>query len=184
VEHGKITLGCDNEGAIKALDADRVYTSKWSSYDILFQIQKELTTSPAEWTFNHVKGYQDDETNYTELDDWAKANIIVDKMAKNEMTKYVNEGCPIIEPLPTKGNIWKLKIDGKIITKNVMKEIDRSQWERKIKTYWSNKMGTEELDIIDWDIFKRTNTLVTRSKRQWRTKHVAGIGPTANKLYQ
>ena len=47
-----------------------------------------------------------------------------DKMAKNEMTKYVNEGCPIIEPSPTKGNIWKLKIDGKIITKNVMKEID------------------------------------------------------------
>ena len=184
VTSGLITLGCDNEGAIKAISPDREYNSQWNSYDLLFQIRKELKNSPVQWKFKHVKGHQDDHKNEEELDEWAVANILADKMAKREMKKYLKDGCPYIKPLKIEGNVWQLQIDDKTVVKNIMSEVRKHQWDRPLKQYWSKKLGTQDTKLIDWDIFTRSNKMITRSKRQWRTKHVAGIGPTANKLFQ
>ena len=184
ITDGSITLGCDNEGAIKAIDMTKEYNSQWNSYDILFQIRKELKRSPVKWTFKHVKGHQDEHQHEDQLDEWALANISADKMAKREMKKYLEEGCPYIKPLKIDGDMWQLKIGEDTVVKNIMSEVLKHKWDMPLKQYWAAKMGAQDINMIDWDIFTRTNKMVTRSKRQWRSKHVAGIGPTANKLFQ
>jgi hypothetical protein len=131
-----------------------------------------------------VKGHQDEVNQEDESDEWAVANITADRLAKNAMSTYDDEGSPFIEPLKVKGNIWQLKIDGKTISKNIMREIQKHKWDKSLKMYWAHKMGTQDVDMIDWDILTQSNKMVTRSKRQWRTKHMAGIGPTADKLFQ
>ena len=104
-------------------------------------------------------------------------------MAKHEMKRYIEEGCPYVKPMTIKGNIWQVKIEGKTVVKNIVREIQHHKWDLPLKRYWASKLGTQDVKDIGWDILTRTDKMVTRLKRQWRTKHVAGIGPTANKLF-
>ena len=39
IQKGLVTLGCDSEGAIKAISGTRPVTSRWNSYDILARIK-------------------------------------------------------------------------------------------------------------------------------------------------
>ena len=56
-----------------------------------------------------MKGHQDEVNQEDDLDEWAVAKITADQLAKNAMSKYVDEGSPFIIPLKVKGNIWQLK---------------------------------------------------------------------------
>ena len=42
----------------------------------------------------------------------------------------MNEGCPFVKPMKIQGNKWQAKIDGKIIFKNIMKEIHQNIWDK------------------------------------------------------
>ena len=68
IQKGSVTLGCDSEGAIKAVSGTRPVTSRWNSYDILARIKQEIRLSTLEWKFKHVYGHQDKKRKKKNLD--------------------------------------------------------------------------------------------------------------------
>ena len=121
IHTGKVTLKCDCKGAIQAIQGDRIVSSHWNSYDLLYHIQKEIRHSPIAWEFKWVRGHQD--WKKKDLDIWAQTNIAADKDAKRYW-QYVNQnGIPTIEYSKEDYDLWKVCIDGKVITKNIPKLI-------------------------------------------------------------
>ena len=54
IDKGETVIGCDCEGAIKALWGDREPTCIWNSYDILSRIKEEMKDSNIEFSFRHI----------------------------------------------------------------------------------------------------------------------------------
>ena len=183
---GKVTLGCDCKGAIQAIQGGRVISSRWNSYDLLYHIQKEIRQSPIDWEFKWVRGHQDRKKKKKDLDIWAQTNIEADKDAKRYW-QYVNRhGVPTIEYSKDDCGLWKVCIDGKVITKNIPKRIYNHYWIKRAKKYWKRRFNltSQQINDIDWSIFKRAQMASTQAKRIWRSKHMQNIGPTANNMYR
>ena len=47
--------------------------------------------------FRHVNSHQDDVKAFEELDEWETANYWADRLAKDALREYMEEGCPTIE---------------------------------------------------------------------------------------
>jgi hypothetical protein len=67
-------------------------------------IRYHMHNSPFTWEANHVKGHQDDKSDTDDLDNWAVANILVDKNAKEELQlhRYISDESIL------KGAPWRL----------------------------------------------------------------------------
>ena len=71
--------------------------------------------------FKHVDGHQDDIKKYKDRDEWEKANVEADTLAKQALLKYTNQGCPSIDTPITQGDKWALIIDGEQIMSRIKK---------------------------------------------------------------
>ena len=108
IHKGSVTLGCDSEGAIKAVSSTRPVTSRWNSYDILERIKKEIRISTLEWTFKHVYGHQDKKRKKKKIDNWATTNIAADKEAKRKWVRYKQAGFPTIPYNAEAYGLWRI----------------------------------------------------------------------------
>ena len=186
ISKGKVTLGCDCKGAIQAVQGGRIISSRWNSYDLLYHIQKAIRDSPIEWEFRWVRGHQDRKKQKKKLGIWALTNIEADKDAKRHW-RYINRyGVPDIEYSKEDCALWRVCIDGKIITKKIPTRIYNHHWIRKAKKFWKRRFNltSQQINEIDWSIFKRAQMASTQAKRIWRTKHMQNIGPTASNLHR
>jgi hypothetical protein len=112
VEKGSMTIGCDCEGAIKACESYKTPTCRWTSYDIVCRIKYEKSKwKNFKCKFRHVNSHQDDITKFEELDNWEKANVEADLLAKKTLLTYVTKGCPPIKTDIQKGDKWALLVD-------------------------------------------------------------------------
>ena len=147
-------LGCDCEGAIKAVSNTRPVTSQWNSYDILEQIKKEIRLSTVKWTFQHVYGHQDKKCKKKNLDIWATTNIAVNKEAKRKWARYKTDGFPVV-PYDAEGcGLWQVTINGKTITKNIPICLYNHQWIHHAKCYWKRRFGitSDQVNMTDWSM--------------------------------
>ena len=96
IQKGSVTLGCNSEGAIKAVSGTRPVTSRWNSYDILARIKQEIRQSTVEWKFKHVYGHQDKKHKKKNLDIWATTNIAADQEGKRKWAQYKKDSFPTI----------------------------------------------------------------------------------------
>ena len=187
VPKGTLTIGCDCEGAIKACESYKKPTCRWTSYDIACRIKYEI----GEWHgfkcyFKHVDGHQDDIKKYEDLDEWEKANVEADSLAKKALLKYTTQGCPTIDTPITQGDKWAMMIDGEQITSRIKKTIYNRKWKEQGKKYWTEKMGIHPIykHKVDWEVIKRTSKMCTGQKRKIRSKHMANIGPVGSVLHR
>ena len=84
---GTCTLACDNKGALSASFGWKTPNPNWKCFDIVSMIRSQLRASTIVWKHRHVKGHQDDEETFRDLDAQSQANIIADEKAKNEWKK-------------------------------------------------------------------------------------------------
>ena len=185
IERGATVIGCDCEGAIKALWGDREPTCRWNSYDILSRIKEEMDDSNIEFSFRHIKGHQDDNKEEEDLDEWEKANVQADKEAKAYLRVYVRSGCPRITDNLRRSDRWKLKIDGEHVVTDVSKALYDACWKHKGQAFWYRRwrIQDDQQGDVDWKVFESTQKLSSGAKRKWRTKHMANIGPVATVLH-
>ena len=96
---------CDNKGALASSFGYKKINPRWKCYDLLCMTCFQLKNSPLKWTHKHVKGHQDNNTTYENLDIISQANVDVDTLAKIELlrNRQVDDG----KVLP--GQCWKLK---------------------------------------------------------------------------
>ena len=186
IHKGSVTLGCDSEGAIKAVSSTRPVTSRWNSYDILERIKKEIRLSTVEWKFKHVYGHQDKKCKKKTLDIWATTNIAADKEAKRKWARYKQASFPTIPYNAEACGLWRDTINGKTITKKIPTRIYNHRWIHRAKSFWKRRFGitSDQVNMIDWSIFKRAQNGTSQPKRMWRTKHMSHTGPTGVNLHR
>jgi hypothetical protein len=77
-------VGCNGKSALNHIfneatgyDAD----INGADYDMISSIQMAIQQSPVCWSYQHVKGHQDDDGT-RRLDWWARLNVEIDDLAK------------------------------------------------------------------------------------------------------
>jgi len=83
IGHGSISFGCDGLGPLHRC-FDLWYTPSPSTphYDLIKAIQFALAQSPITWSWQHIRGHQDETIEISALDQWACLNIEMDSQAK------------------------------------------------------------------------------------------------------
>ena len=181
ITQGSITAKCDGEGTINILHQMYHITKNGRKhYDIIQALYSAIKVSPIQWTFEHLKGHQDNHISYSQLDRWAQLNVQADILAKQEMTRILTNGGREGNNLPIPYNrcriFWKTDqgIDEPISSHLSDTLIERIQ-SNKIKCYWETKrkLGPETSEKIDWEALKKSAKHYTRGK--WLSKYVTGI---------
>ena len=87
----KFEIWCDNKSVLQVLDATRKPSIvKLSNYEgKLVQQTRHLLSHFSDAALNHVKGYQDNDSRYEDLDYQSRLNIDCDREAKKAMCASV-----------------------------------------------------------------------------------------------
>ena len=92
MKHGitidKIYISGDNNEALKAMFIDDKISCTKSSFNIIQMIQHQSRVPPLIWKKQFVDRHQDKKKKYKDLDDWGKANIQADALAKCYMVTH------------------------------------------------------------------------------------------------
>ena len=88
-----IEVGCDGEEAFRVASRFAYApNNKISHHNIVTKLHYLINSSPINWTFRHVRGYQDDSKALNDLDIWERLNIKADSLAKVQLWDYIEEG--------------------------------------------------------------------------------------------
>ena len=99
------------------------------------------------WIPKWVKGHQDVQRQYSELDTWAKLNIAMDELAKHHWTT-LNTHRPAPFSLPPSNEVWSVWSQGQRVTKWDKPTMDQLYYNPAALTYWDQKFAHfEELDF-------------------------------------
>jgi hypothetical protein len=176
---GSCTLSCDNKGALAASFGWKTPNPNWKCFDIVSMIRLQLRNAPIQWNYSHVKGHQDDEETFTDLDSESQANVIADEQVKEEWKKEI---IPRISNAD--GQPWTITCQGTILTGNVEKRLRHILYEEKMKKWWMEKCNLEiqEEELIDWEAYASFRKLTPRWRNTWAVKYGAGLLPTGHNL--
>jgi hypothetical protein len=78
----EITLACDCWSALLNVFIHSFDSPSQAQYDLVHACRLLIRNSPIKWTPHHVKGHQDDDIAYAELDRWGQLNVNMDNLAK------------------------------------------------------------------------------------------------------
>ena len=180
VTSGGITIGCDGLGAIEVISKtrDTKYTIKNNRkhFDLLATI-KQLTKYIPNITINftHVKGHQDDENEYHELDRLSQLNVLADEIAGDMMKAQTSLGLPRLNWLPCDPcpiYIVNREGDQVRICSHLLNTLRDEVTKKKIRNYWSHKhkYDPRQEKLIDWELFARSRNMISKTKATWGSK--------------
>jgi hypothetical protein len=89
IQHGKITIGCNGQGAIQVVTTYDKWSSLHKHFDLISSIQTSIVHSLTKWKFCHIKGHQDDILNYNKLNHLEQLNIATDFTAKEKLSAMI-----------------------------------------------------------------------------------------------
>ena len=181
IQDGLCTHYCDNKGALSASFGWKRPNPRWASYDLVSLIRFHVQISPIQWKGVHVKGHQDDDVPYEDLDNVSQGNIDADNLAEEERLLGRN-----IDNRRIPGQPWKLMCDGKEVSGNYERRIRTYLYEDKMKNFWREKFGltSEQADTIAWKTFQRSNTSCKDWERVWMMKYNSRIGGVRKNMKQ
>ena len=175
IQHGAATIGLDGEQALIEASGDWPLCPSRADFDMLTDIRAKIKRLPIQINWRWIKGHQDDDVSYDDLDEWAKANVLVDNIAKAYWNHVATTG-----PEPTAHRFgdeaWALYVDGGKIGKFDKQRLYKSIYEEKVMTYWTrkSKRQLEAICTVDWELCGAAFTRLTISKQRRVTKHASG----------
>ena len=182
VQTGTITHGVDNNAALRNCFGPEEPDTSTPCFHMVKRIRNEIKQSPFTWIGKKVKAHQDDDKNYEDLDSWAKANVIADKVAKNHLKRIQNKPRQIHHMKESEG--WTVALNGSTVTSKFEKKIIAHCTETTAKQYWYKRMGIQEQaqENMDWVVFQKTNKNMSPNKHLFILKHSAGIAATGRNM--
>jgi hypothetical protein len=180
---GSVTVGCDCKGAIAAVKKVGRINSRWNSYDVLSRIQQELRSTRIKFAFKYIKGHQDSYKQDEELDDWEKANVKADTLAKEYLTDFGQSTSGFLPPI-TSSDMWVICQNSQPIVRDISKRIYYNVWGALGQHFWIKKLriNSASEDCIDWSILSTVSKLVPEYKRQRYIKVMADVAPVGKTL--
>ena len=183
IKEGAIVLGCDGIQALRHVDQSCDITNpRMPQFDLLSATRNALRICPVQVKMKHVKGHQDDDWEAV-LDRWATLNVAADDGAKEHWYRTVNMGH---QQHRIFDKTWAITIGGTKICTRLDKTIREARHAGKILKYWEEKgrFGNGNKADIDWETAGSAMKTVTRTRRQWVTKHVSGFCATGKMMRQ
>lgn len=185
ITQGKITLGCDGEGALKAIQLNYTVTkSARKHFDLIYAIRQAIQCSPLKWNFTHVKGHQDDEVSWEKLDRWARLNVMADQCAKQFLTTSLRSGMdltPLLTsdiPYQSSSIRWSSPTSPESsISSQLVKTLHKKINSAPIRQYWEKKKKFSPMGKahIDWETRSRSHSSLTFQRNQWLSKWLTGF---------
>ena len=182
---GTIELKCDGKSAVEIVNYLHQTTNpSRKHFDVIESINEALKRSPLTWTFNHVYGHQDGNTDVSSLDDWAFFNVIADTKAKDKLKTIVATVPHWPDNRPTsipykKCTVYSTDESGKQfkVGSNLRQTVYNQIHTRDIREYWVKK-GQIQLASkreIDWEVSAKGSNMLGNERKKWLSKWVSGI---------
>jgi hypothetical protein len=144
-----------------------------SNHDILKAIRYELCHSNIKWTGSYIKGHQDDQIPFHNLDRPSQLNVIMDQKAKNFLASITESH----RHYDVYSNSWRLRIGNHPVIHDFDRTIYDIAHTPVVKQYWMNKSRIQDQHFtsVNW---QRLGTALDRmpfSRRIFCTKHTSGM---------
>ncbi len=173
----------DNQGLIRRVMTSLAYDSPYpnstldADWDVVNEIVTTLQKMPIQHSFQHVKGHQDDKTEYADLPLNAKLNVDADAEAGEYRYNYP-ESRPRVPRLPS--NPAQLHIRGITVSSHYRTEIEKASSLHQLRAYIQekNKWTQTEMDYLNWAAERKALGRMSARKTQL-TKMCHKILPTA-----
>ena len=126
-----------------------------------------------------------DPTDTSQLDQWAKINIAMDKIAKRRRRREEKQQTRI-HPGEIDGELWPIYINDTKIVANTRDKILEHCRRRRSQRYWSTRHSRHQPGIIQPPIARRSLAQATKSlhpaARIWKLKHATGRCAVAQRM--
>ena len=185
VETGQCTIKSDNAEAVNI--AQKLKTSEYpkstaASFDLLRILQKEIKNTEVNFAFAWVRGHQDRDKLYEELENGARANCRADALAAKMIKGKRNVESPRMDR-EEGPSLWvkNKKIHSKLY-RNILDHIKGQELDQ----YWWKKgrYKREMTDKIDWKALEGATKKLRFTDQVILTKLLANIAPTAETMYK
>jgi hypothetical protein len=183
ITNGEITLACDCWSALLNVFLHSFDSPSQAQYDLVHACRLLIRNSPIKWKPHHVKGHQDDDIAYAELDRWGQLNVDMDNLAKQHW-RHINQEQRRYFSLPptTEWSLWRNTT--RITTWSETSGLELI-YQQPSQGYWKKKqrIPLEQPDpqwCMTYNAFNNTH----KPSKLWLTKWLTGWLPTGNKLLQ
>ena len=175
IQTGAITIGLDGEQALISASEDWPLNPESPDHDLLTDIRAKVRRQPITVHWKWIKGHQDDFGSEDPLDEWAKANIFVDSLAKTYWNHLNDTGfCPA--PQRFGDESWSIAFQDRKLSSLNKKALYHAIVEPVSKAYWQERghMSDSNIQNIDWELVGKAFKNLTFGKQRRVTKHAAG----------
>jgi hypothetical protein len=176
IRSGSITIGLDGDQALIQASGDWPLHPSQADFDMLHDIREKLKRLPITVRWKWIEGHQDDHVDYEDLDDWAKANVLVDNVAKAYWNHVLQMGeSPAAKPLGDEG--WAIYVSGEKVGRFQKRKLYDAISEERVMEYWAKKsnLHREAIRRIDWKLCGEAFSKLTIPKQRRVTKHASGL---------
>jgi hypothetical protein len=177
IQMGSITMGCDGKGALyQSFHEDTPQSIDTPSFDLLMAIHRYQSQSMLRWHMTWIKGHQDVNTAFDNLDRLSKLNMWADKLAKSMIPiartrrrHYYVEGAP-----------WYVCHDGKRVS-NLSSQLYEIVHLQEALMFWKtkDKVNGTLLEFINWEAIGKALQSLPRTHQHFVCKHtmsMCGVG--------
>ena len=185
---GSVIVGCDGKSALKqAMSLDNVLTCKQAHFDLLSGIQGYVRESKIKYVPHHIKGHQDKDTRWEELDRYALLNVETDFYAKDFWMKQYGDStiCHRYFKYQIPKGMWSVSFRGTRVVHELKKFLRESIAGGNAANYWVNhrkRFSPAGFLEVDWDSMDKAMSKVSLARRQWVTKFESGICGTGRMM--
>jgi len=172
----KVTHTCDNKSSVSAISAPPYSQRQMLApdADIILACHKLRKECDTEFNLEWVKGHQDDNKEYDELDDEAKLNVDMDTVCKDERVNGT-----VHKPKPYSGSGAMLIIDGEWVTNDYANRIQEAiMLPRHIKFFlWKYRdmnLTIDDYNRVNWDGLGNARKTMTTTENTRLCKYLNG----------
>jgi hypothetical protein len=140
---------------------------------LLKAIQLELKNPFVTWKWKHVKGHQDDNVSFAQLDRPSQLNVMVDFIAKD----FLKTAMATPRHYEVQSTSWTLKIGTIPLIHNLHQTIYDLVHTPAVKQYWikKSKITDQSFDSVLWPRLGKALDTMTLQRRLFVSKHTAGM---------
>ena len=179
----RVEIGCDGLSAIKQCSWETdILNPSISHYDLIFAVRWILSNLNGFVTWRHIKGHQDQGSELSELDIWARFNIQMDETRKAHWRATISQ--------PRTPDLVFFACPPLLYTRDVPVVTDLKQTlmqflgSQKAIPYWVNKFkwGNADPAAISWRHVHWAASALPLARRTWLSKHLTGFFATGKNM--
>ena len=143
IQHGSITIHCDNEKGIYLSSHTWLQPSIHIKHvDLIRGIRKLATSLLIKVTFTHIYGHQDNDNTYAQLDQPSQINVNMDSAAKQHLCNLIHLNN--LSPCPTvmSHEGWRCWVADTKMTSNPADAICHHIFSLSLRSYYLHSLTT------------------------------------------